>query len=529
MAERKKAWRWKRFDGLATLIGVQLDVEDDLETVRSAALLLQAENKKLIKKNLELTRELLALKGAEPEQLLLKLGELEEKLAARNQELFGKSSEKRGRRGDKDEESGGETQSGHGPKEQPKLRQVELDVGFDATDEGKKTGKTVCEHCQKPVAPWEGQFEESEEVDVISREFVVKKIRRQKARCECCRTIVTAPAPLKLFPGARYSIAFAAMVVVSKYLDHLPLERQVKIMARDGLDADSQTLWDYVWAVAQLLKPAHQQLLEYVLRKPVIGADETWWRLMGAEKKRDGGEGDKWWLWSACADDAVCYRLEDSRSAEAAKTLLLDYKGTVMCDGYSAYVSLAKGGGRFRLAHCWSHVRRKFLEIEPFFETEAKQVLDLIDELYKIEALCPTGPPGDELRAKLRAERSRPVVKKIEAWALSVQALPQSGLRKAIEYMGNMWKGLVVFLDDPSVPLHNNATERALRGPVIGRKNHFGSRSRRGTEAAAILYSLVESAKLAGVDPSAYLQHAIVAALRGDAIPLPHQVLAAQA
>jgi len=518
-----------RFHELVRLISVRLNVEKDLETVRRAALLLESENKKLVRENLKLARQLLELKGGGPEQLALKLADLQEQLAARNRALFGKSSEKTGKHESNAGRPKNEPQRGHGPKAQPNLRQVELAVDFDATTEGKKTAETICGHCNKPVAPWLGQFEESEEVDVVSREFVVKKIRRQKARCECCRTIVTAPAPPKLFPGARYSIAFAAMVVVSKYLDHLPLERQVKMMARDGLDTNSQTLWDYVWAVAQQLKPTHQRLLEYVLGKPVIGADETWWRLMGAEKKADGGEGDKWWLWSACADDAVCYKLEDSRSAAAGKKLLLDYDGIVMCDGYGVYASLAKRGGRFRLAHCWSHVRRKFLEIQPFFESETKRVLELINELYAIEALCPTGPPGDEFRAKLRAERSRPVVKKIEAWALDVLALPESGLRKAIEYMGGLWKGLTVFLDDPRVPLHNNATERALRGPVIGRKNHFGSRSRRGTEAAAILYSLAESAKLAGVDPSAYLRHAVVAALRGETPPLPHETLGALA
>jgi transposase len=517
-----------RFGRPKALLNVQLEVEKDLETVRRAALLLQEENKKLAKKNLELMREILALKGGGPEQLQLKLGELEEQLAARNHALFGKSSEKRPH-GGKNDDADREPQSGHGPKEQPKLREIASAVNLDTTEEGKKTAETVCEHCQKPVAVWPEQFEESEEIDVISREFVVKKIRRQKARCECCRTIVTAPSPLKLFPGARYSIAFAAMVIVSKYLDHLPLERQVKMMSRDGLDVESQTLWDYVWAVAQLLRPAHQRLLEYVLAKPVIGADETWWRLMGAEKKKDGGEGAKWWLWSACADDAVYYRLEDSRSAAAGRKLLLDFGGTVMCDGYTVYNALAERGGRFRLAHCWSHVRRKFLEIQPFFEAETKPVLELIGELYAIEALCPTGPPGDEQRAKLRAERSRPVIKKIEAWALSTQTLPQSGLRKAIEYMGGLWKGLTVFLDDARVPLHNNAAERALRGPVVGRKNHFGSRSRRGTEAAAILYSLVESAKLAGVDPAAYLRQAVVAALRSELVPLPHETTGAQA
>jgi transposase len=494
---------------------VRLAMEDDLETVRTAALLLEAENKKLVAKNVELTRELLKLKGVGDEQLTLRIAELERQLAARNKALFGKSSEKRNKGSRRS--AGKQPQSGHGPKEQPNLR------GVEETVELGTAASTVCEHCRKPVVEWDNQFEESEEVDVISREFVVKRIKRKKARCKCCRTIVTASPPAKLFPGARYSIAFAVLVVVSKYADHLPLERQVKMMARDGLNVDSQTLWDYVWAAAQLLKPAHQRLLEYVLASPVIGVDETWWRLMGAKPKAEGGQGDKWWIWSACTHDAVFYRLEDSRSADAARKLIGEYKGVAMCDGYSAYVSVAAKTG-IRLAHCWSHVRRKYHELDATFTNEAQTVLDLIDQLFAIEALCPTGPPGDDMRSKLRNQRSRPLVKQIEQWALSIRATPESPLRKAIEYMGSQWKGLLLFLDDPRIPLHNNASERALRAPVIGRVNHFGSRSSRGTEAAGILYSLIESAKLAGVEPSAYLDHALRCALKGELVPLPHEI-----
>jgi transposase len=498
---------------------MRLAVEKDLETVRKAALLLESENKKLAAKNVELTRELLKLKGLGSEQLTLKLEELQQQLDARNKALFGKSSEKRGKgsRGARDDDK---PQTGHGPKDQPALRGIDQIVALGIVAD------TTCPHCEKPVVEWKDQFEETEEIDVISREFVTKTIKRKKARCECCRTIVTAPAPLKLFPGARYSIAFAVLVIVSKYADHLPLERQVKMMKRDGLDVDSQTLWDYTWALSQLLKPAHRRLLEYVLSCPVIGADETWWRLMGGKPKSDGGDGEKWWMWSACTDDAVCYRLEDSRSNHAGQTLIGSYKGTVMCDGYSVYISLAKSGAQFRLAHCWSHVRRKFVEIETSFSSEAAVALDLIAKLFAIEALCPTGRPGDAMRAELRNSRSRPIVKEIEQWVLSIRTLPGSGLRKAIEYMGGLWKGLIAFLDDPRIPLHNNASERALRGPVIGRVNHFGSRSKRGTEAAAILYSFVESAKLAGVEPSAYLEHAVCRALRGDVVPLPHETAA---
>lgn len=133
-------------------------------------------------------------------------------------------------------------------------------------------------------------------------------------------------------------------------------------------------------------------------------------------------------------------------------------------------------------------------------------------------------PPGDAMRAGLRAERSRAVVEKLEKWIRSTQTLPQSALRKAIEYTTGLWTGLTRFLEDPRIPLSNNHTERSLRGPVVGRKNHYGSRSRRGTDAAAILYSLVESAKLAGVDPQRYLHDAIHAALRGKPLPLPHEI-----
>ena len=494
---------------------VRLRMEKDLETVRQAALLLEAENKKLVAENVKLTRQLLELKGASPEQLQLKLAELQRQLANAQKRIYADSSERRHKKKGNGNE---EPQRGHGPKAQPRLRHV------DHVCELGSAAEAVCQHCGKPVEEWLGQFEEAEEIEVIAREFVVKKIKRKKARCECNRTIVTAPSPAKLFPGARYSIDFAILVVVSKYVDHLPLDRQVRMMARDGLDVESQTLWDYVHAVARLLRPAHVQLLQYVLSKPVIGADETWWRLMGAKSKKRGGDGKRWQVWAACADDAVCFHLEDSRGTEAAEKLLLDYDGIVMCDGYGVYGSLAKKSGLFTLANCWSHARRKLLEVEPAFEQDAKVGLDLIDELFAIDALCPTGPPGDEMRARLRQERSRDIVNKIKQWIFSVHVLPESGLRKATNYIGGLWDGLTLFLDNPQVPLSNNQTERSLRNPVLGRKTYYGSKSRRGTEAAAILYSLVDSARLAGVEPEAYLRHAILAALDGKPIPLPHEV-----
>jgi transposase len=392
---------------------------------------------------------------------------LERQLAVRNQALFGQSSEKRPAQAEPAPAQQPEAQRGHGRREQPEL----------------------------PL------------VDVV---------------CGCGGCVETAAAPPKLVPGGRYSVGFAVEVAAQKYLDHAPLERQVRIMQREGLAIDSQTLWDQLNALARVLAPAPERLHAHVLSQPVIGVDETRWPLLGSDSA------GKWHAWGVATPHAVCYRSRMGRSVESAARVLGHFAGIAMADGLSVYESLAKRGTGLTVAHCWAHVRRKFIECEDFFP-EAAHAIELIGELYAVERRCLTGPPGDEQRAALRAQHSRAIVSRLQAWAVSTRALPQSALGKAIAYMGGLWTGLTRFLDDARIPLDNNATERALRGVVLGRKNHYGSRSRRGTEVAALFYSLLESAKLAGIEPKAYLRDAAHAALRGEQIPLPHELVATSA
>jgi transposase len=487
---------------------------DDIETLRRAALVLEAENKKLVQLIAKLKRQLSELQGGAPEQLSLQIAELEEQLAQRNRMLFGDKSEKRGARSK--EERPSEPQRGHGPRAQLELKVIEQVHLLDEADK-------ACPKCGGELKAWAGQFEESEEIDVVERQFVLKKHKRTKYRCSCGECIETALGPVKLSAGTRYSVDFAVSVALSKYGDHLPLERQVKIMGREGLSVDSQTLWDQIERLARVLQPAYERLPQYLMTLPVLGADETHWRLMDAKQAR-GSPSKRWQVWTMAAPDAVYYRIQGSRSTDAARVLLGGFRGTVLCDGYTAYEKLSKEKAGLQLAHCWAHVRRKFVEIEVSFPTEVRQILDLIGELYAVEQRCPTGPAGDEMRRELRDQHSRSIVKRIEQWALETRALPQSGLGKAVAYMGGMWPGLQRFLDDPAVPVDNNATERALRGIVVGRKNHYGSRSQRGTEVAALFYSLIESAKLAGVGPHTYLRGAAFTGLRGDVIALPHEL-----
>jgi transposase len=153
----------------------------------------------------------------------------------------------------------------------------------------------------------------------------------------------------------------------------------------------------------------------------------------------------------------------------------------------------------------------------------------MVQELYAIEAQAPSGPAGDELRRTLRAEKSRPVTERIKEWLLEQRFLPASAFGTAIKYMVGNWHGLTVFLNEPGVPLDNNRTERGYRGPALGRNNFYGSHSKQGTEVAAIFYSFIESAKLNGVDPKRYLKVALAAALKGERIPLPFELVESEA
>jgi transposase len=496
---------------------VGIDEIRDQEQLRQVAHLLDRENEKLHAKVLELVQRIAELEGVPLAGLQHELAYLKELLAQRERALFSEKSEKRSRgKSEPGPESEAKApQCGHGPRVQVELPVVEE---VHALPQSERT----CPACQGELQEMVGQSEDSDEVTVVERRFVLVNHRRQKYRCACNGHVATAPSPsrLSLFDdgrAGRYSLDFAVEVAIDKYLDHLPLERQARKMGREGLQIDSQTLWNQIEALARKLTPAYEALQQRILAEPVVGADETWWRLMQ-------GKGSKrWWAWSVTGDDAVFYRILDSRSQAAARELLRDFSGVAMADGYGAYQALAKSGARFTLAHCWAHARRKFVEAEVHFPEASREMLDRIGQLYEIER---EGAESPQLRAQLRNERSREIVAGIRerAVALLGSALPKSSLGEALGYLLGLWDGLVRFLDDPKIPIDNNATERALRGAVLGRKNHFGSRSQRGTEVAALFYSLVESAKLCDIDPKRYLKEAAVAAIRDQAVLLPHQL-----
>jgi transposase len=494
--------------------------EQRVDVLRQVALLLEQENHRLHARLHSLTIELARLQGRDGTAALqAELASLQELLARREKELFGDSSEKRPHSPELPAATNpSRPRKGHGPREQPQLPIVEVKHVLAESARG-------CPACGGELMEMAGQQEVSEEITVVERQFVMVQHQREKYRCRCNGAVVTAPGPRKLIPGGRYSAAFAVEVAVSKYLDHLPLERQSRMMEREGLVVSSQVLWDQIDALAVHLEASYQELAARVLSSPVIHADETHWRLMAKSERK------KYWVWCLSSEDTAFYRILDSRSKSAAKSLLGDYPGIVIADGYGAYEALARAGPGFTLAHCWAHARRKFVEVEQHYPQPVREVLELIGSLYAVERKVPRAVGGElpaeaasrlALRAQLREESSRPLVEAIRQWAMSQRPLPQSGLGKAIHYLLGLWPGLTRFLEDPRIPLDNNAVERALRGVVVGRKNHYGSRSRRGCEVAALFYTLMESAKLCRIEPKRYLLKAASAALeQPGAVTLP--------
>lgn len=523
---------------------------NDPETLRSIIALYEAEMKRLLARIEELTLALARLRGEDEKQALqLELLSVQSRLDKLSRRMFGPSSEKRP---DPDRAKTQPTdvpkreRKGHGPRSQPQLPVEEVIHILDEADR-------VCPKCGGVLSEMHGHFEESSEITLIPPKLIRVIHKRQKYTCPNRDHIDTAIGPLKLMPGGRYSPEFALDIAISKYKEHTPLERLADRYGRQGLTVDVQTLFDQLYAAASALIPTWHALRGALLKEPRLFGDETGWTLMSI--KSHGGAGrEDWWMWSISAEKAAWYTFADSRSALVPAAFLNGYEGLFQCDGYSAYSSLESSSGqsstvdrmrylsldgglasarkawlvpyapKLNLGLCWAHVRRGFIDCERYFYKECKEFLGLVSALYRIEndmkALAasrasPVEAPDDylrvllELRRELRPEHSRKVVTELKTWLETPRILKQSALGKAISYPLKRWTALTRFLDEPLLELDNNAAERSLRGPVIGRKNHFGCVSERGLLCAAVFYSLFESAKLSRREPGEYVRQAL--------------------
>jgi transposase len=472
-----------------------LERERDIEELRKIALAQQAQIEQLLEVVARKSREIDRLRGTGGDlQLTMKmLAELQAK-SKLTQDALTKAT------GSQKEPKPRTTS---GPTEQPRLPIVEREFVLDDADR-------ACPSCGGELRPMIGQFEESEMIDVVEVSYQITKVKRQKYVCRCGSCVDTAIGPARALPGSRYSRAFVVKVIVDKWLDHIPLERQARILDRHGLTVTSQTLWDLAYAVTQKLAPIDRALLELVKAQPVIGLDQTSWPRLESDAAKP------WQMWCLTAPGIVVHRIRDDKTAATFVDLVGDYHGTIIADALSTHLAGAREGPGIILAACWAHVLRRFEEARAD-HPEAEKALTWIGALYDIDR---RGECDLAHVAELRRAHAPAILDAFRGWLLDHAGATHISIGKAAAYTLGIWDRLTRFVDDARIPLDNNATERAIRGPVVGRKNHYGSKSRRGTEVAARLYTILETAKLLKIDPAAYLTAAIEAADR-DELLLP--------
>lgn len=355
----------------------------------------------------------------------------------------------------------------------------------------------------------------SQRLDVIPAQYQVIVTRRPKYACRKCQEgVVQAPAPARLIAGGLPTERLVAHVLVAKYADHSPLYRQCQILARQGIAIDRSVLAFWVGYAAAEVKPLWRLMREALLRSTKLFVDETTAPVLDPGRGRTK-KGYFWVLarddrpWRGGAPPAVVYSYAPGRGGEHAMALLKGYAGVLQTDGYAVYGKLAdpkRAGSPVTLAFCWAHWRRQWFDIAKSPPAPiAAEVLKRIAELYRIEAEI-RGGSADERRAT-RQQKTRPLVEALKAWLEKtlVQLAGGSSVAQAIRYGLTRWEGLIRFLDDGRVEIDSNTVERSMRPIALSRKNALFAGSDEGAENWACLASLIETCKLHGVNPEAYL------------------------
>ena len=398
---------------------------------------------------------------------------------------------------------------GHGRTPRPGLREKE--ERRDPPEDAR-----TCPCCGEPYVP---NGERSATVIEIQVKAHVRKIVRGRWRrgCDCAsspREVIAPPEP-RLFPGTLYGTTVWARFLFEACASLRPLCQVAAWLADQGMPVSPGTLADSLKRFLPLFEPLAAAILAHQNKAAVRHVDETGWRVQEFRKTR---RSHRAWLWVSVTGDAVCFHISASRSARVAKVLFMDVAGAVVvvCDRYSAYKRLASDlGGKVILQWCWAHQRRSFIDCaagHPRLARWCEGWIERIAEIYRLNGArlkhydpdsgCPT-PAFDAAQAELEAAVARLFADAGEELA----ALPEKARKgKALRSLLKHRDGLCVFVGRPDVPMDNNAAERAIRRPAIGRKLTFGSNSRDGARFTAVMQSVVGTLAMNGIDVLKWLE-----------------------
>jgi transposase len=353
--------------------------------------------------------------------------------------------------------------------------------------------------------------ETHEQLDIIPATVQVLNHIRYKYACPCCEQyLITATKPAQAIEKSIASAGLLAYIATQKYVDGLPLYRQVEIFKRIGIEMDRGTLASWMVKCGQLVQPVINLIHENILAQPFFHMDETQVQVLNEPNKTAQSNSYMWVLRSTQPTaSAVLFRYEPSRSGAAATDLLDGFTGALMVDGYEGYNAACMKNSITRLG-CWAHARRKFIEAQ---KTQLKgktgkadQALAYIQQLYRVEQSI-NDKTTDE-KYQVRQQQSQAILDTLKHWLDKSlpQVPPKTALGKALYYLNTQWPRLINYIQSGDYPIDNNAAENAIRPFVIGRKNWLFSASQQGATSSANLYSLIETAKANGVEPYAYLK-----------------------
>jgi transposase len=373
-----------------------------------------------------------------------------------------------------------------------------------------------------------GMTEDSEQLTVIPKRYEIVLQRRTKYACKCCHgDLQTAQAPARIKEGSTYSNEMIIDVVLSKYCDLIPMNRYAAMAGRSGLiNLPPHSLIDSTHYFAEFVAGVYQKIKDKVFSSRVLHADETPHRML------EGDDTKSWQLWGFSTREACYFECHDTRSGDVASDVLINSQCEILIsDVYSGYSKATRVANDARMrdnkpfiknAYCNAHARRNFFQARKRHATHALFYLSKFQKIYRIERDT-KGKSSSEI-LKLR-EQIKSHFEEMKAQAeKEVNLYPEKHkFTQSLNYFLGNYEGLTLFLTDPEVAIDNNQQERLLRSHVIGRKTWYGTHSKKGAETAAILFTIVESCKLIGVNPRKYFKNLVQDLLYGKKPYTPNE------
>ncbi|TEA69320.1 IS66 family transposase [Allopusillimonas ginsengisoli] len=347
----------------------------------------------------------------------------------------------------------------------------------------------------------------AEKLDYLPGVAQVERHVRGKWACRQCETLIQAPVPAHVIDKGLATTGLLAHVLVAKYADHQPLYRQQKIFERAGVKLSTSTLADWVGVCGVRLQPLVDALREAILKHDVLHADETPVTMLRPDTGKTAHRAYLWAYAPGVFEDmkGVVYDFAPGRAGEHARAFLGEWCGSLVVDDYSGYKKgFAQG---ITEIGCMAHARRKFFDLHVANQSQlAKHAVNYIGELYGIER--ETQALDAHERWRIRQEKAKPIADQLHAWMLAqrLRVPDGSGTAKALDYSLKRWVALTRYLGDGRLPIDNNHIEQQIRPVALGRRNWLFAGSLRGGQRAAAVMSLIQSAKLNGHDPYAYLK-----------------------